>query len=101
MKLNERFLILTKCGLVHVYGYSYNNELAVIYNWKNGKYSLTDKRTGLSINEYNEVNEIEIKESDLLKYYNFINTKYGKERIEKGIDQYNYLLEHKVFADEF
>lgn len=49
MKLNERYNIMTACGLVTCDGKKYNDDFAIVHNWKEDTFNVTHIASGMGI----------------------------------------------------
>ena len=96
MKLNEEYYIMTVCGLMKCYGKKLDDKFAIVYNWKDNSYSLTHTKSGLCAYKRNTLKDCNNNiEADKKAMLHWIQT-HQKEN-ERNINQFNYLLEYKIF----
>ena len=98
MKLNEQYNIMTACGLMTCDGKKYNDDFAIVYNWKENVFNVTHIASGTGIvpHGYSTLKEcLEHAEADIKR-----GSAYLEEYPEKKqmfIETYNRCIEQKIF----
>ena len=101
MKLDERYNIMTACGLVTCDGKKYNDEFAIVHNWKENVFNMTHiaSGTGVAPHGYNTLKEcLEHAEADVNRANAFLENNPDHKR--RLINSYNGCLERKIFNNE-
>ena len=100
MELNNQYNIMTACGLMTCHGIKYNDEFAVVHNWKQNVFNMTHIASGTGITQYgyNTLEECLGHAED--------DVKRGRDHLEKNpehkqklIDTYNYCIKQNIFVD--
>lgn len=98
MKLDEEYNIMTACGLVTCQGKRYDDEFAIVHNWKENVFNMTHiaSGTGISPHGYNTLKEcIEHAETDINLASDFLEK--NPDRKLKWIELYNECMEKHIF----
>ena len=100
MKLNERYNIMTACGIMTCDGKRYNDEFAIVHNWKEDVFNVTHIASGTAIKSYNTLEEcLENVEKDIE-----IASKYlekNPEHKKRIIKVYDNCLKCKLFTNDY
>lgn len=99
-KLNEEYNIVTNCGLLTCKGKKVVDDYAIVENWKTNTYSVTHIPSGLCVESgFLSLKDCKDKTEDCINR----GIKYLKEnprRLKEFIEQYNRLLDGKIFAND-
>lgn len=98
MKLNERYNIMTTCGLMTCDGKKYNDNFAIVHNWKENVFNVTHiaSGTGIAPHGYSTLKEcLEHAEADIKRGTAYLEK--NPEHKQKLIESYNNCLERNIF----
>ena len=98
MKLNEKYNIMTTCGLMTCDGKRYNDDFAIVHNWKEDVFNVTHiaSGTGIAPHGYSTLKEcIERADADIQRGMAYLERHPDHE--QKLIESYNNCLERNIF----
>ena len=99
MKLNEEYNIMTACGLRTCNGKKYNDDFAIVHNWKNNTYSATNITSGTAIKSYNTLDEcLENVEKDIETASKYLEK--NPEHKKRIVKAYDNCLKLKLFTND-
>lgn len=100
MKLNERYNIMTACGIMTCDGKRYNDEFAIVHNWKEDVFNVTHIASGTAIKAYNTLEEcLENVEKDIETASKYLEK--NPEHKKRIIKVYNNCLKCKLFTNDY
>lgn len=98
MELNERYFIMTNCGLVECDGKKYNDDFAIVHNWKENVFNVTHiaSGTGIAPHGYSTLKEcLDHADADIQRASAYLEA--NPEHIKRHTELYNNCLKYKVF----
>ena len=98
MKLDEKYNIMTACGLVTCDGKRYDDDFAIVHNWKENVYNVTHiaSGTGIAPHGYSTLKEcLERADADIQRGSAYLKENPWHE--QKLIESYNNCLERNIF----